>query len=186
MKPHTSWTPDDLEALFAWLDKDRDQAIAKYEIIRRGLIEKFVVVGCVDAEALADVTIDRVIKRLPEISLSYEGNPISYFYGVARNVLHEYFRLKSREARRAPVQTEPRFSERYYQCLESCLNQLDPEKRKLIVRYYSEDKRAKIESRKAIRSELSLKADAFRIKMYRIRQFLKECVFECLHRNELL
>jgi DNA-directed RNA polymerase specialized sigma24 family protein len=186
MRPHTSLTHDELEALFAWLDPDRDQAIAKYETIRRGLIDKFIVGSCVDPEALADETIDRVIKRLPEISAVYEGNPISYFYGVARKVLLEYFRKRRRESRRAPVQTEPRFGEKYYECLESCLDQLEPEKRELIVRYYAEQKRAKIESRKVIRSEMSLKADALRVRTFRIRRTLKQCVFACVEGNELI
>lgn len=184
MNPHTSFTQDELEALFAWLDPDKDRAIAKYEVVRSGLIAKFNAAGCIDAEALADEVIDRVIKRLPEISGSYNGNPISYFHGVARKVLLEYFRLKRREAQRAPVQTEPRFSQTYYECLESCLGQLDPDKRELITRYYAEQKREKIESRRSMRDQMSLKADALRVRIYRIRQTLKECVSDCVARNE--
>lgn len=186
MRPHTSLTHDELEALLAWLDADKDRAAAKYEIVRRGLIDRFVVGGCIDAESLADEVIDRVTKRVPEIAASYEGNPISYFHGVARKVLLEYFRSKRREARRAPVQTEPRFSERYYECLESCLSQLESEKRELIESYYSEQKRAKIESRKVMRQEMSLKADALRVRTFRIRQTLKRCVSECVERNEIV
>ncbi len=181
-----SLTRDELEALFAWLDADKDQAIAKYEVIRRGLIERFIAGGCIDAESLADEVIDRVIKRLPKISASYQGNPISYFHGVARKVLLEHFRSKRRESRRAPIRTEPTFSERYYECLESCLSRIEPEKRDLILRYYSEQKRAKIESRKVIREEMSLQADALRVRTYRIRQTLKQCVSDCVERNELV
>lgn len=184
MNPHTSFTHDELEALFVWLDPDKDKAIAKYEVVRSGLISKFNAAGCIDAEALADEVIDRVIKRLPEISDSYKGNPISYFHGVARKVLLEYFRLKRREARRAPVQTEPRFSQAYYECLEWCLGQLDPDKRELITRYYAEQKRKKIESRKSMRGEMSLKPDALRVRIYRIRRTLEECISDCVARNE--
>ena len=41
-----------------WLDPNREEAAIKYEAIRRKLIKIFTCRGCIDAEDLADVTID--------------------------------------------------------------------------------------------------------------------------------
>lgn len=184
MRTHLPLTQKELEHLLAWLDSNYERAVARYEVIRRGLIERFINHGCLDAESLADVVIDRVAKRVPEIYASYQGNPANYFHGVAKNVLLEYYRAKRSEARRSPPDTEPTFSEIYYDCLDRCLSELASEKRELILRYYREMKRAKIESRKKIRQELSLGADALRVRAYRIRKTLEHCVRDCVERNE--
>jgi DNA-directed RNA polymerase specialized sigma24 family protein len=186
MKADAPLTQQELETLFAWLDPDLNCAAHKYEIIRRGLIQRFVNRGCMDAESLADETIDRVTKKVAEISIAYQGNPASYFHGVARNVFFEYCRERRNQAKNPPPEMEPTFSEVYYDCLERCLAELSTEKRDLILRYYSEIKRAKIESRKKIRQELSVNPDALRVRTYRIRKTLDHCVRKCVERNEMV
>lgn len=186
MKTHSTLTQQELDSLFAWLDPDLDSAARKYEIIRCGLVQRFINRGCMDAESLADETIDRVTKKAHEISLTYQGNPSSYFHGVARNVFFEYCRERSRRAKDPPTEIEPIFSEVYHDCLEQCLTELSTEKRDLILRYYTEIKKAKIESRKKIRQELSVKPDALRVRILRIRRILETCVRDCVERNEML
>lgn len=184
MKPHPSLTTEDLHDLFKWLDQDPDRAITKYQLIHRGLIERFLNRGCIDAESLADKTIDRVAKKVRVIAPKYKGNPTAYFHGVAKKVFLEYCRDKRREAKPIPAMREPIFSEVYYNCLEICLKKLTPEKRELILTYYAEKKSAKIESRKTIRRRLSLKADALRVRTHRIRNTLESCISECVRSNE--
>jgi DNA-directed RNA polymerase specialized sigma24 family protein len=186
MKIHSPLTQQELDNLFAWLDPDLNCAAYKYEIIRRGLIQRFINRGCMDAESLADQTIDRVTKRVAEISKTYQGNPASYFHGVARNVFFEYCRERRNQAKEPPPAEEPTFSEVYYDCLERCLAELSTEKRDLILRYYTEIKRAKIESRKKIRQELSVNPEALRVRTHRIRKILEPCVRECVKRNEMM
>ena len=50
------------DALLKWLDSDREQAAMKYEEIRKRLIKIFTGRDCVEAEDLADETINRVSK----------------------------------------------------------------------------------------------------------------------------
>ena len=54
----------------------------------------FVSKGFSDAEDLADETINRVAKKLPEIQDTYVGEPARYFHGVARYILREMMRRK--------------------------------------------------------------------------------------------
>jgi DNA-directed RNA polymerase specialized sigma24 family protein len=186
MKTRSPLTPEELDSLFAWLDSDLSRAIAKYQLIRHGLIERFINRGCMDADTLADETIDRVTKRVAEISTTYQGDPANYFHGVARNVFREHCRRVRVQANRPLPENEPTFSELYFDCLEQCLSQLPSEKRALILRYYSEIKSAKIESRKKIRQEMSLKPDALRVRTYRIRKTLEQCVRDCVEGNETI
>lgn len=180
MKAKSSLTREELQCLLTWLDPDPHQAAGQFEVIRRGLIERFLNQGCVDPEALADETIDRVAKKLPEIGLTYEGERKRYFHGVAKRVSLEYLRQRRVESRQPPPQAEPRFDEIYYDCLEECLAQLETEKRDLILRYYAEQKSGRIEGRKQIRRDLMLEASALRVRTHRIRRALEKCVADCV------
>ena len=58
------------DALLKWLDSDREQAAMKYEEIRKRLIKIFTGRDCVEAEDLADETINRVVSKLDELERS--------------------------------------------------------------------------------------------------------------------
>src|SRR5688572_10205931 len=84
----------EFDRLLTWFDIDRDKAGEKYESIRQALIELFDAWSCCGAEELADETINRVGTKLDEIVPTYSGDPALYFFGVAKMVHHEYFRVK--------------------------------------------------------------------------------------------
>ena len=72
-------SPDSFDALLDWLDPDREKAAVRYEIIRAGLIRIFASKGLSDAEHYTDETIDRVIKRLPELRrLTLAIRPVTF------------------------------------------------------------------------------------------------------------
>lgn len=175
-------TKEEFDRLLAWLDNDPEQAGTIYETIRCRLIKIFARRGCWEAENLADETINRVATKIESISVQYTGNPALYFYGVARKIHHEYLRLRQR--------TLPEFSsipnlfeEEEYDCLDQCLEGMNVEDRDLILRYYLEDKRNKIDYRKRLAEELGIAINALRIRAHRIRKPLKKCVQECVHRD---
>lgn len=99
------------DTFLAWLDADRDRAGEKYEEIRRKLIRDFVHRDCLDAEELADETINRVIRELPEIANTYAGDPASYVYAVAQSLPLRYWRKES-DARKCPLVNEPKMPKR--------------------------------------------------------------------------
>jgi hypothetical protein len=183
MKTHPALTKEQLKQLLAWLDPDEKRAVDKYELIRAGLIQRFVSQHCADAESLADETINRVALKVGEVSPSYAGDPASYFHAVAKFVMYEHFRDRQESAKRPPPDPDPLFDDIYFDCLEKCLGVLSPEKRDMILGYYSEMKQAKIDSRKKMRKRLNLQANALRAQMYRIRRTLGPCVRECVEQN---
>ncbi|MBD0369484.1 MAG: hypothetical protein ICV60_01415 [Pyrinomonadaceae bacterium] len=179
---------ESFEALLAWLDPCRDVAGQKYENIRKGLIKFFIARGCSDAEHLADLTINRVINKLPEIRTGYVGEPAKYFHGVARKVVLEDRRRKEIAAE-APAAVVPVSQETYtsieYDCLNKCLGKLAMEQRELVLDYYGHDKRLKISSHKQLSEETGLSATALRVKVHRIRVNLQKCVNECVRNYSL-
>ena len=167
------------DALLDWLDSDREQAGRKYEDIRRRLIKIFTGRGCVEAEDLADETINRVTSRLSEIKEEFKGDRSRYFFGVANKVYMEYMRRKPPQ----PPQNPPPDSnqaEIEYHCLEKCIDRLSEENRYLLLKYYGAEGRSKVEERKQLADELGIAPNALRIRAFRIRVGLQECVQKCI------
>jgi DNA-directed RNA polymerase specialized sigma24 family protein len=181
MRRNWKLTQEAFDGLLAWLSPDREEAGRKYEEIRRTLVKIFTSRGCQTAEELADETINRVIDKLPEVAANYVGNKALYFYGIAKKVLLESLKNKSTHPPPpAPETGADNDQENRHQCLERCLNRLDDTDRTLVIDYYSGDKRAKIEHRKALAVHFGLSDNALKIKMCRLRAKLYECVRDCL------
>lgn len=172
--------------MLTWLDSDREVAGRKYEEIRTRLVKLYNCRGCAEADSLADQTIDRVVKKLPQIIPTYEGNPASYFYGFVDNIHHEYRRGKTvqmPETISLPARDweEVAEQEEEYDCLTRCMDNLPRKDHDLILQYYRDERKAKIDHRKELAARLGIGLNALRIKAYRIRAILYECVQKCLN-----
>jgi RNA polymerase sigma factor (sigma-70 family) len=174
-------TQESFDALLEWLDPQREQAGQKYEDIRRRLIKIFTCRGCFEPEDLADETINRVISKVREIESGFTGDRALYFYGVANKVHLEYLRRKPFESLPDPVNSDE--VEREFKCLERCMERLPPGNRALVLQYYQEEKKAKIDHRKQLAERLGIAVNALRIRACRIRATLLECVRNCLERT---
>jgi DNA-directed RNA polymerase specialized sigma24 family protein len=173
-------TQQPFDALLAWLDSDRDAAGRKYEIIRSGLIRIFVSQGFSDAEDLTDLTINRVVDRLPDIRETYVGEQARYFHGVARNIIREARRRKEIVTDRIPeVLTQVTNPSDKYECLLKCLELLPSERSELILDYYLYKGRDKIEHHRRMAEELGLTEGALRTRTHHIRIALEKCVMQC-------
>lgn len=179
MKKEWVLTQEAFDALLAWLDPNRETAAQRYETIRCRLIKIFACRGCLDAEDLADETINRVTSKLPEIQATFTGDPARYFFGVGNKIHLEYSRRKPVPAL-PEVRTADDGLELEYDCLDRCVAKLSAENRALVLSYYSEEKHAKIEHRKLLARDLGIAANALRIRAHRIRASLQECVKQCL------
>ncbi len=180
MKKEWDLTEEAFERLLQWLDADREQAGRKYEIIRIRLIRIFTCRGCLEAEDLADEAINRVTAKLDEIIDTYIGEPAPYFYGVANKLHLEYLRRKPPAELPQNLVSGSQESEQRYSCLEECIAHLSPASRQLVLNYYQDEKRAKIDHRKQLADSLGIAANALRIRAHRIRLRLQECVKSCL------
>lgn len=170
--------------LLAWLDPDRDVAAQKYETIRAGLIRIFVAKGFSDAEDLADEAISRVTNKAPELRKTYEGNPARYFYGVARNLILERYRLKEVAADVSDTVASIKITNHSdeYVCLMRCLQFLAREKRLLILDYHVYEGHDKVETHKTMAEELGISKGALRLRAHHIRSDLEKCVQQCIEK----
>jgi DNA-directed RNA polymerase specialized sigma24 family protein len=186
MKRDWALTQDAFDSLLNWLDADRERAATKYEAIRLRLIKIFICRRCSEAEELADETINRVAARVKEIIKEYQGDPARYFYGVCQKVHLEYLRKANlqRDLESAPTLQSASAAEEdiesEYECLERCLGRLPSASRELVIKYYQQERQAKIEHRRLLATELGIAVNALRIRAHRIRLTLQECVKDCV------
>jgi DNA-directed RNA polymerase specialized sigma24 family protein len=175
------WTLDQesFERLLAWLDPDRERAGRRYESIRLRLIRIFVSRGCAHSDELADEAINRVCDRLGDVVDTYTGDPALYFYGVATRVHLEYLRRNARVTP-LPPREEPEDREASHACLDRCLTRLPAETRELVLDYYREEGRTKIDLRRRLAERSGVGLNALRIRMHRLRSELQSCVQTCL------
>lgn len=187
MKKDWELTEDAFAKFLCWLHPDREEAGKKYEDIRRHLIIILTCKGCAEAEELADETINRVIRRAQQMADFYQGEPAPYFITVAHNLYLEYVvkrQVWSELPAELPQPPQPDPEEdREYECLERCVEELTPANRDLVLQYYQENKQAKIDHRKKLADGMGIALNALRIRAYRIRVGLEQCIDECLTSN---
>jgi RNA polymerase sigma factor (sigma-70 family) len=145
--------------------------------------------GCSTPDEYADETINRCAKKIDEGEAIREMG--TYAIGVARMVLREMARDRSRQARPLEEAPEPSVMpaepdarpESRLECLRNCLGQLSPDTRDLILHYYQGDKGNKIKSRKSLTERLGIPANTLRMRALRVRERLQLCMEACLKRR---
>jgi len=190
-----SLTQDSFNKLLMRLGSNLDDAGLEYERIRGRLIKYFEWQKCPDPEELADETINRVTRGLEFGKEIWTSNPLSFFYGVARNVAREQWGKKEtisldqlgpgdHNLRQHEEVSEPEKSrdEEFY-CLEKCAGALPDAQRNMIVSYYFGEKSLKIHRRKELANEFGISMNALRIRAHRIREELEACVAGCVARK---
>src|SRR5262245_28934145 len=150
-------TPEAFTKLLAKLSSDPEAAGGEYEELRRRLIKFFEWRGSFFPEELTDETLNRTAQKIDE-GEEIEKNVIALALGVARFVFLET--LKHPESRRAAMEdltlvaAPPEYrldgDDLWVVCLRECLRGLSAENRELIIEYYREEGRAKIDDRKTL------------------------------------
>jgi DNA-directed RNA polymerase specialized sigma24 family protein len=179
-------TQEAFDKLLAAFSPDRDEAASQYEALRIRLIRFFEWRSLALADNRADETLNRVARRIDEGQQVV--NVVAYAYRVAYLIFLE--------AQKEPEVTEIDFNkapraddvlpftdnerEQRQQCFDLCLERLSSDQRNLLLNYYEEERRAKIERRKTLADQLKISLDALRIRVHRIRKGLEECIMNCL------
>jgi DNA-directed RNA polymerase specialized sigma24 family protein len=180
MRKDWKLTQQAFDSLLAWLSPDREEAGRKYEEIRSKLLRFFASRNCQAPEELADETFNRAADKLPEIAPGYVGDKARYFYGIAKKIS-----LEATKPRPKPIPTPHQENaderERWHQCLERCLAELDPEDSALALEYYSLEGQAKIELHRKMAAVRGLTDNALKIRIHRLRKQLHACVPKCLN-----
>ena len=198
LKKDWTVTPEAFNAMLRWLDPSPDAAGEKYEKIRQKLLKLFKWRNCFPEEEYADITINRVTRRVYEKTPEDASNPYTYFHGTALNVLREYWRTQQKRTHQDIDSADPsklavgdaddemdrdnevHAEEKRYGCMRECILGLPADSRELIVSYHHGD------NKKAVRSDLAEKLgitiNVLRIRACRIRESLQSCVGSCVRK----
>lgn len=191
-------TSDAFRGLLDWLDEGTGSEGQKYLLIRDRLVAYFDRKNCLAPDELADETLNRVARRLEEEGSIETETPAKYCYITARFVFMEYLRGRDRKnvsldqmpthRREARLKTsdesgETESKERMLECLEQCVQQLKPDKRGMIIKYYYGEERSKIDNRKRMAEDLGVTVNALSIRACRIRNKLEGCVKKCVKKD---
>ena len=182
--------------LLSWLDQDKQLAGEKFERLRQKLNIFFEHRGCQSPDELTDQTLDRVARKLESGQEINIPDPASYCYGVAHNVLKEFWRSPSRDI--ISLDSQPSGSNPYNPAtvntadsdqtketeinlnhLDLCLKKLSLEDRMLILKYYEGDHRQRINNRHELSLQLGIPPGSLRIRALRIREQLYHCINRC-------
>jgi RNA polymerase sigma factor (sigma-70 family) len=182
--------PESFDEILAWLNPDRDVAAQMYVQLRHDLAKLFMWGRCADPEGMTDETFDRVAKKVHEVRQSYQGDPRLYFRAVANNLIKENFKkIKTQVSlddvdlpEQQTIETTEATAD-IEDCLQSCLRKLDNEKRKLIIAYYAKEKQAKIDYRHELAQQFGISVETLRVRVFRIRAAIEECIESCLKRK---
>lgn len=184
-KPKYAPTAESLTKLLALFSSDRDEAGKQYEKLRTRLIRFFEWRGCSSADILADKTFDRVMKKIDEGAEI--TNPTAFICTVANYIFQEDNpgRLVELDEELTPVPIDPAQLELedddpLIDCFDKCLDELPPDNKSLIMNYYQEEKRTKIDLRRQLAEQLGIPMNALRIRAHRIRKSLEDCIQHCL------
>ncbi len=179
------------EKLLAALAPDREEAGREYQRLRIKLIRYFEWRTVVPGDDWADETFNRVARRLDEGKVI--DDVIGFIFGVARHLCQEAIRDRDKEPAPldethesqyapAPDSVEPDERE---DCFDRCMEKLLPENRNLILEYYQEERRAKIQIRQRMAERLHIPLNALRIRAHRIRLTLEKCIKECMETQQV-
>jgi len=182
-----SLTSEGFERFLSVLAAEREAAGEQYELVRLKLVKYFELRMSANPDDLADETIDRVARRLAGGERIESPEVMRYVYGVARNVLLESWKNELRQKKSAFVPAagehdDQENAELQLDCFQECLGKIPEENRALLLRYYQHTGRAKIDDRLALARQLTIPANALRIRIHRIKAELQGCMEKCMKR----
>lgn len=186
-------TADAFALLLDRLAADGEAAGERYEELRRTLTRFFEWRSAPLPEEQTDETLDRIARKLSEgVEVKHVG---AYAHEVARLVYLEAIKRVKRNphdqldeieriAPAPPDNTEEAIEKEVrLACLDQCMNALPDENRELITEYYQDQKRDRIDHRKALADRLGLRRDALANRAQRIRDKLEKCVTRCVRKK---
>jgi DNA-directed RNA polymerase specialized sigma24 family protein len=116
----------------------------------------------------------------------FAGDPIPYLYTVAYNLYLDYIDKQCQSLPDdfteipGPDEDDVNTKEQLHECLDKCLDRMNPKSRDLVLDYYRLEKQSKIDFRKLLAEELGISVNALRIRLHNLRAGLEKCIEQCL------
>lgn len=185
--------PDDVPDLWSMFGDDVQSAGEHFEGLRRKLVFYFESRRCDDPEELAHETLDRLMRRHGEhVEVK---DLMRYSYGIARNVLYEYWHRREAEqnyindeGHRPQVKEDDEgavHKERRLECLEECVAGLNAQERALLADYFGGRGRGIQERRREMAEELNISREALTLRVFHLKRRLRKCIAKCLEESQV-
>lgn len=175
-------TDNSLQILLAACALDPDEAVTIYTVLRNSLVRFFELKGDSDPEEAADVTLDRAAQKLAQ-NVAVE-NLTNYCFGIARLVFLE----RVRAAQKGKIAAEE-FQQNQiasaaddettddFEVFRECFETLPDAQRNLLQKYFAAEPFAEIAAHRAkLCREYNVSLNNLRLKVFRLRQTLENCV----------
>jgi DNA-directed RNA polymerase specialized sigma24 family protein len=184
-KSEWTLTEEAFARFLACLAADAEIAGQQYERLHLKLVKFFDWQGAHFPEECADETLNRVVRKVEDGEVIRDI--AAYCQGVARLVFLET--LKHPENKKVSLDEVPAVvaasapaedADHRGQCFADCLRQLPAANQQLILAYYKEEKRDKIDNRQALAERLGIPLNALRSRAQRVRNKLETCVNRCM------
>jgi DNA-directed RNA polymerase specialized sigma24 family protein len=172
--PESLLTTNDFERLLTTLDQDRDTAAREYSRLRDRVARLLHWWGASDSDDLADATLDRVARTLSRGKVVPRTSLSSYVQGVARMIFYESARAERRRLvseQHASTYVRDPAADPMLDCLDACLEELEPAERDLVLRYYGNGRQHVL--RRELAGELGISSTALRLRAHRVRERLE-------------
>ena len=182
--PESLLTADGLEQLLRALDHDRDTAAREYSRLRERIAGLLRWWGAADSDGLADATMDRVARTLAHGKVVPRTSFGSYVQGVARMIFYEATRAERRRQvseQQALLHDHAASASPLMDCLDRCLDRLQPAERDLMLRYYGAGRQHVV--RRELADELGISSTALRLRAHRLRERLARDVRQLASRR---
>jgi hypothetical protein len=178
-------TAEALNQLLAALSKNQVAAVAAYTKLRESLIRFFQIKGDSDPEESADVTLDRVALKL---SQNIEIPDLTKFsFGVARLVFLERIKIEKKNKIAAAgfyadkLLPKPAAEANDFSSLRECFNHLADAEKQLLREYYIDiSPKDLFARRKQLQHDYDISLSGLRVKVFRLRERLENCLKEKL------
>jgi DNA-directed RNA polymerase specialized sigma24 family protein len=151
-----------------------------YKDLRVRLVRLFEWRGQLEAEELADATIERLARKLGE-GIGVD-DVSAYALGIARLVHLEAVKRNVQTARKRealasmPGDGRDEHHEQRVSALQACLEGLPADERAIVVEYHRGRGNARIERRRALAERERLSLNGLRLRLFRLRQRLENCI----------
>lgn len=179
-------TPEQYQRLLQWLDPDEERAALAYLEIRRRIETFFAARRFQHAEDLTDIVFERVLQRVEDWAAQPDRKPIIFFFGVAKKVVLE--QNNHPEQVELPLNLKAQIEEdkeTLAVCLEKCLARLSVEKRAMVLAYYEDERRARIDHRRELAKKYGMSENALRLQVFRVRNELEIWLRKCMEQENL-
>lgn len=171
---------ENFRALLLALHPDEHKAAEEYRRLHERSVRLFTLNRVADPHALADEALDRLARRVAEERIKVDS-PAAFLQGIARHLLQEEHRRRTRDReaaeewtshRTAPNETDDELME----SVEACLGRMSSDQQELLRNYYRDSGRDKIEHHRKLAADRGLSLNALRNQIMRARKKLDDCV----------